>query len=219
MLTLPSHLVDQTNWLEMENTQVAKLRGNRDVLNMIEVLDLSHSYVDFISEQFLEQVNHSKTLRSLDLRQNRLTKIPKTMAQIQNLERLWLSGNLIHCDCSMTWMIKWLNDFKRPTGEHVIADYQDIKCQSGMMTGLPICVLTEVIMGCYPAKLSIAQKVGIGVGAGIALILMIGIFFMAKNPREIKFLMFYYLKVDTVPKDDKNENVDSMEYDAFFCYR
>ena len=48
---------------------------------------------------------------------------------------------------------------------------------------------------------------------------MICIFFVAKNPREIKFLMYCYLKVDTVPKDDRDENVDNMEYDAFFCYR
>ena len=219
MFTVPSHLVNQTNWLEMENTQVTKLLGNREVLNMIELLDLSDSNVDFISEEFLDQINHSKTLKSLDLRQNRLTKIPKTMAQIQNLTRLWLRGNPIHCDCSMAWMIKWFNNFKRATGEHVIADYQDIKCQSGSMKGLPIYVLTEVVMGCYPAKLSTAQKVGIGVGTGIALILMICIFFAAKNPREIKFLMYYYLKVDTVPKDDRDENVDNMEYDAFFCYR
>ena len=115
-------------------------------------------------------------------------------------------------------MIKWLNNFKRPTGEHVIVDYQDIKCQSGSMKGLPIYVLTEVIMGCYPAKLSTAQKVGIGVGTGIAFILMICVLYMAKNPREVKFLMYYYLKVDTIPKDDKDENVDNMEYDAFFCY-
>ena len=87
MFTLPSHLVNQTNWLEMENTQVTKLLGNREVLDMIELLDLSDSNVDFISEEFLDQINHSKTLKSLDLRQNRLTKIPKTMAQIQNLDK------------------------------------------------------------------------------------------------------------------------------------
>ena len=70
-----------------------------------------------------------------------------------------------------------------------------------------------------PCKAVNSSKVGIRVGTGIALILMICIFFVAKNPREIKFLMYYYLKVDTVPKDDRDENVDNMEYDTFFCYR
>ena len=40
MFTLPSNLVNQTNWLEMEKTQVTKLLGNREVLDMIELLDL-----------------------------------------------------------------------------------------------------------------------------------------------------------------------------------
>ena len=42
------------------------------------------------------------------------------------------------------------------------------------------------------------------------------IFLAARNPREAKFYMYYYLKVDTVPKDDKNEKLENMQYDAFF---
>ena len=42
---------------------------------------------------------------------------------------------------------------------------------------------------------------------------------MKRKSREVKFFMFYYLKLDTVPKDEENENLERIEYDAFFCYR
>ena len=98
-------------------------------------------------------------------------------------------------------------------------DYEDVKCNSGKMIGLPIYVLTEVIMGCYPAKLTLGQKLGIGIGAALGFVMLILVFLVARHPREVKFYMYYYLKVDTVPKDDKNENLENMQYDAFFCYR
>ena len=101
------------------------------------------------------------------------------------------------------------------SGEHIVADYHDMLCHSGMMVGTPIHLLTEVEMGC----ISSAWEIGVGVGVGITLLFMIGVIITTKNSREVKFFMFYYLKLDTVPNDDQNENLEMMEYDAFFCYR
>ena len=51
------------------------------------------------------------------------------------------------------------------------------------------------------------------------IVIIVLVTIIAKNSREAKFFMYYYLKLDTVPKDDKDDNVDNMQYDAFFCYR
>ena len=216
---LPPLLLNHTNWLAMENTHINKLDGEPYISNTFEFLDLKQSDVAVISEKFLEQVNQSKTLKWLDLRENKLKAIPQRMAQLRNLEKIWLSINPIHCDCKMTWMIGWLNNFTTVTGKHVIMDYQDVKCNSGKMKGLPIYVLTEVLMGCYSAKLTLGQKLGIGIDAALRFVMLILVFLVARNPREVKFYMYYYLKVDTVPKDEENENLNNMQYDAFFCYR
>ena len=109
----------------------------------------------------------------------------------------------------MTWMIGWLNNFTTPKGKRIIVDYKDIYCQSGMMKDLPIYILNEVTMGCYPPKLTTIQKIGIALGAGAGLVIILVILLVSRNPREVKFLMYYYFKLDTVPKDDKNENVDT----------
>ena len=99
-------------------------------------------------------------------------------------------------------------------------DYQSLKCNSGKMIGEPIFKLNEVKMGCFPKQWTTLQKIGVSIGGGMAiLIITCLVFWMLRNSREAKFFMFYYLQLDTVPKDDTDENVDNMEYDAFFCYR
>ena len=219
LTSLPATLLNHTDWLVMEHTPVNGIDGKSYVPDMIQFLDLKQSDVEVISGKFLEQVNQSQRFKWLDLRGNNLKTIPKTMGQLRKLEKIWLSDNPIHCNCKMTWMIGWLYNFTTASGEHVIVDYQYVKCSSGKMKGLPIYVLTDVLMGCYPAKLTLGQKLGISIGACVGFLMLILVFLVARNPREVKFYMYYYLKIDTVPKDDKNENVDNMVHDAFFCYR
>ena len=103
-------------------------------------------------------------------------------------------------------------------GKHIIADYKDVKCHDGPVAGRPIYTLNPVDMNCFPSTYmwTTWQKVGVGVGSAVSiLIIALLIVVKVKGSREVKFLMYYYLKLDTLPKDDKNENVDNMEYDAF----
>ena len=87
------------------------------------------------------------------------------------------------------------------------------------MKGKLLYLLDQVEMGCFPSKWTIWQKVGVGMGAVIAVAAVTISIIATKRSREVKFLMYYYLRLDTVPKDDKNENVNNMKYDAYFCYR
>ena len=66
----------------------------------------------------------------------------------------------------MTWMIGWLNNFTTSAGEHVVQDYQDLRCHSGAAMEMPIYKLNEIIWGCYSKGLTIWQKVLIGTGSG-----------------------------------------------------
>ena len=142
------------------------------------------------------------------------------MANLTHLKKIWLGGNPFYCDCSMAWTIKWLNKFTNLMGDHIIVDYKNVKCHNAPVTGRTIYQLTAVEMDCFPKELAMWQKVAVGSGSSVAIVIItLLIVVKMKGSREVKFLMFYYLKLDTVPKDDKNENVDNMEYDAFLCYR
>ena len=184
------------------------------------------SYTNMISfdNNDLKHISKSaayfSNIKYLDLRNNRMTLLPKFFKQLNNLEKIWLSGNKFHCDCSIIWMIDWLNNYTTTFREHIVIDYKDVKCYSGKQKGRSIYLLNEVILGCYPNKWSLKEKALVGVGTATAL-LIIGVLLsiMAKRSREVKFFMYYYLKLDTVSKDDKDENLTNIEYGAFFCYR
>ena len=207
---LPSHLkteiLNYSNMLVIHNTYLTNLCGLFPYLKIFSYLDFRKNNISSICESLA----------------NKLLYIVKSSNQMtsRHLSQIWLSGNPFHCNCEMTWMIGWLNNFTTITGEHIVVDYKHLKCHSGMMVGKKIYQLDKVAMGCFPPKMTLWQKIGIGITAGAAfLIITIMIIWNFKRSREFKFLMYYYLKLDTVPQDDKDENVDNMEYDAFFCYR
>ena len=188
-------------------------------LKDISVLNLESNKISGICDLFWKQIRNYTKLYSLNLAANHLIKIPQHATNLNKLHEVFLSGNPFHCDCDMTWMINWINNDTAVPLKHLISDYRNMKCHSGKMIGKPIYQLDKVDMECYPYKLSTTQKVGIGAGAVVVVWVFILVILISKRSREVKFFMFYYLKLDTVPKDDKNEDLTNMEYDGFFCFR
>ena len=216
----PSTIHDNTNWLVVENTNITNLHETMDYFKEIWSLSLHKNKISSIWESFWQQMIEYRNIKRLNLSRNKIVSISQKVKEMFWLENIWLAGNPFHCNCEMTWMIGWINNFTTSSGEHTVVDYQDVKCHSGMMIGTPIYKLKEVEMGCFPNRMTLRQKVGIGMGSGIAILLIITLVtWILKRSREFKFFMYYYLKLDTVPKDDKDEYVENMEYDAFFCYR
>ena len=217
---LPLSVPNYTDWAWLENNKIKTLLGNAKYLNRISHLNLRHNILSLLPDSFITEIHQSENLKQLNLAHNEFTHLSVSVQKLTNLKKIWLGGNPFHCDCEMIWMIGWLNNFTTITREHVIVDYEDITCQSGMMKGKPIYKLNDVEMGCFPRTLTLWQKVGIGLGGGIAALTITSlIIWTLKRSRQFKFFVYYYLKLDTVPKDDKDENVDNMEYDAFFCFR
>ena len=212
-----------TDWLVMENDQLTELSGSHNYLGKIWSLDLRKNKIETISEFFIEQLEKGKSVKWFNLAENSLTRIPSKIQSLNFLQKVKLHGNPFHCDCDMTWMIGWLNNFTLPSREHVIVDYKQLKCQSGMMVGKPMYKLDKVEMGCFPPELTLWQKIVIAVAALVAGIIIITLIVLViKRSRDIKFFLYYYCKWCTcfgVPRDDKNEKLDNMEYDAYLSYR
>ena len=150
---LPTSVPNDTQWLVMDNDQVSKLSTPYGYFDKIWFLNLRDNAVDYISDDFLDGLKTmQQQLRWLDLRNNKLEMIPRKIKELTFLEKVWLNGNPIHCDCRMLWMIGWLNNFTLPNRKHVIVDYTDITCSTGKMAGIPLFVLDEVTMGCFPKQ-------------------------------------------------------------------
>ena len=139
---------------------------------------------------------------------------------MSSIKKLKLGDNPFHCNCDMTWMIGWLNINRT---KDIVDDYTKIICDNGKFRGMPVYLLNLVDMGCFPSKWTNLQKIGVGIGAGISLLIIVSLAVLVlKKSREIRFFLYYYCKwciCFGVPRDNKNEKFDKMEYDAYLSYR
>ena len=221
--SLPSSVPHSTDWLVMKSDPITKLSASYGYLDRLKFLNLENSNIRSISKTFLHSLQRNRNLTWINLAGNKLVSLPQKVQDLVLLEKVWLGGNPFHCDCSMTWMIGWLNNFTSQYGNHVIVDYKFVKCASGLMVGRAICNLNKVDMGCFPRKWTIWQKVGVGIGAAVATLIILALtVVIIKRSRDIKFFFHYYFKWWTcfgVPKDDTDEDLSGIEYDAYLSYR
>ena len=152
--TLPVSVPNFTDWVWLENNKIQNLHGNMSYLKSIGYLNVNSNKITIMNGCFMSALLQSQTLKWLNLAFNDITNLPVNVQNLTHLEKIWLSGNPFHCDCEMTWMIGCLNNFTKPSKEHVIVDYQDIKCHSGKMKGKPIYKLNVVKMGCFPSRMT-----------------------------------------------------------------
>ena len=147
---LPLNLPNFTDWFILENNDIRNLHRFHTYLAKISFFNLKGNKISCITTLFLRNLSESKSLKWLDLSDNNLKHLPPEVQELTNLEKIWLRGNPIHCDCDMTWMINWINKFIPKTGERLVVDYAQVKCHSGEMHGKPIYQLNKVDLGCYP---------------------------------------------------------------------
>ena len=187
---LPVSVPNYTDWVWLENNNVDYLSPSYYICD-IKFLNLKHNKITSLSLHFMDSVFESETIRWMDLSRNSIVTLPYKIQSQIHLQKIWLAGNPFHCDCSMTWMIGWLNNFTTSTKEHVIRDYQKLKCHSGRMKGSQIYLLNEVELGCFPNIWTTWQKAGVGIGSGSSAIIIITLSTLVmKRSRDIKF--FFY---------------------------
>lgn len=186
-----------------------------DIPKHTDTFIFTGSNISTVSRKFIEQLSFHKSLETIDLRQNKIRQIEYSkQINMSNIKELFLSGNPFHCDCEITWMIPWLNNFS-----NIVKDYKQVKCGKGRFKGIPVHVLTDVALGCYPHNLTLSQKVAIATSILVIVVVFAIITIVLKRSKEVKFLLFYYLSVNTIPKQNKTEKIENKEFDAFFCYR
>ena len=200
---LPSSTPNLTSWMVFLKTSITGVCNYYPYMDHLKGLDLRYNKISTICEQFANDLE--------DERKNSTNK--------HKLNKIWLGDNPYQCDCDMTWMITWLNNFTTIAGNNIIVDYQNLSCHSGMMTGKQIYLLDTVDMGCYSSKWTLGQKIGVGIGTFAAVVIIVVILLTTVLKREVKFMMYYHLNLENfIPHDDKNEKLNKLKYDAFFCF-
>ncbi len=203
------------NIFTCSNPSLTKLPTAPQLTNTILLMNTK---VKYISQNAIAAMKPIQSLRKINMSNNLIERVSNQIQYLKQVEEIWLGGNPIKCESEMIWMIPWLNTVHNITRKLIVKDFDEVKCSNGRFRGLPIHLLTVIKQGCYPHKLTAGQTAGVSVaGAFFVLVFCITVIVL-KNPREVKFYMYYYLRLNTVPKDDKNEDVTNMEYDAFLCF-
>ena len=120
--TLPSLVPNFTDLVVLKHNNIRHVGDYFTYFDRIRYLDLANNQIISINDSFLSRLKNSKMLVWLNLTENELRSIPEKFQDLTELDKLWLGGNPIHCDCSMAWMIDWLNNFTTPFRQHIIVD-------------------------------------------------------------------------------------------------
>ncbi len=141
-----------------------------------------------------------------------MVEIPKalTYKMVNHLDKLWLKGNPLECNCEMTWLIDWLSN----GGKHIVQDYQEVTCIQGMQIGQPIYMVKPLDMGCYFRNTTLFITMLL-LGIITFLVITMGLIVRSADFRWVIYRNFGKLVGDP----DKDENIDAMEFDAFVSFR
>ena len=194
---------------------IPELCGREYYFRTVFSMDLSDNLITKMCD---DTVSFMKTgsIIELNIANNDITWIPSELSNISTLQSVMLSGNSYICNCKMTWMIQWLS--KRTTsGERIVKDYKNVFCDSGMLVGKQIYKLSLEEMGCYPHKLSLGEKITIGIFGALIVGIVIAIIAISRRWNEVKWLLYLYFNI--LDKSNDNEDLPGKKYDAFVSYR
>ncbi len=203
------------NVFECNNVSISKFPG---LPALTQKIVFRATELNEITAKDVAKITGTQSVNTLNLTENKIRRISEQVKNLKNVEQIWLGGNPIECNCDMVWMIGWLNTRVNSSQESLVRDFRDVHCSNGKFGGLPIYLISTTLLGCYPHSWTTSQKVGLTFGALIVGLLFGVIIIVVRRPKEVKFLLYYYLRMDTIPRDESSEDVTNKEYDAFFCY-
>ena len=138
-----------TTWLIADSNEIDYLCPKSSVKNLAHI-SIQTSHINSICEDFFSKLVNEKTLTSLNLAHNNISRFSKYIQNINSLQEVYLAGNPIDCNCDMMWFAQWLNSTATPSGVRIVKDYKGIKCFGGEWDGVTVSDLDERAMGCIP---------------------------------------------------------------------
>ena len=126
--TFPELVPNSTDWVIVTRNNLHNLQNVCPCLKNVKYIDMSFNNINFISDQAMMALLNNTS--HLNLQNNNLQYLPKSITKADASTELLLSGNPYKCGCHMIWMRNWLVEHKN------IHDYKDIVCVHGRMKGI-----------------------------------------------------------------------------------
>ena len=120
-------MLDDTDWLLLSGNNLGSLNKATNYLNDITLLNLSSSYITDIDDTVMAIT--AKSVKNFDIRKNQLKTLPRTIRNVNESSKFWISDNPYECNCDMIWMKDWLVDTNN------IQDKDNVTCSAGKMKG------------------------------------------------------------------------------------
>ncbi len=212
---LPPQVPVFTSWIIIQNTNITQLCGIYPYLN--KPTNMSYLSITFgplwnFCDDTLEQILHKSSIKWLNIMNNNISKVPFALSSASDhLDRLWMKGNPLVCNCGMIWLIDWLSGH----GKYIVRDYQDVTCEKGKEIGKPVYLLKPVEeMGCTQGNDKLIFLAIFGAITVLSVAMLVPLI------RYLDMRWFVYQNFGTFLGDpDANENIDVLQYDAFLSFR
>ncbi len=220
---LPMTIPYLTQWVIITNSKVQSLCGIYSYFNessTVTRLSITLTNLTMVCEATLAKILKTPNIKYLDLANNNLRNLPHLWLNQRDyfLEKLWLGGNPIECQCEMFWLVDWLRNSTNSSGQKLVQDYMNVTCTYGQAIGTPIYKLTQVSMGCYPKNIPKWIIVAATCIGAVILTIVVNILLIHHYRLLIRWLI--YKKFDKLVGDpDRNEDITQIEFGAFLSFR
>ncbi len=212
-----------TDWLIIKkiytnNFCISYLYSN-PIVGRVSHLRIESSNISNICHDTLQSILSSPNLTEISVVNNSFTKFSLTWKTHSSyVERLWLGGNPIDCNCDMLWMMDWLENSTGASGKRLVQDYQDVICATGPEAGTPVYRLDKVKLKCYPKEIPIWIIIVASSVSAVILITVVTILMIHRYRRLIWWLI--YKNFDKMLGDsDRDEDITDTQFDAFISFR
>ena len=135
---LPLQMPENTHEVLLDETLITSLCPMTTASwQDVKRISISSSKVAYICDSFIDALADERNLKSIALDRNQLTHLPRKFPSLNFTQKITLRENPLHCDCSMIWMIV----HRKEHGLHLLHDFNDVRCLSGMWIDKPISEL------------------------------------------------------------------------------
>ena len=124
---LPKNVLPYTEQLLMSGNNIGNINRVEKYMQNIIYLDLNKSRVSSVSDDAM--ILMLQNLKTLNLANNILEILPRSITKAKNDTKLWISNNSYDCNCDMMWMRDWLVKVTN------VVDKEQVVCRSGKMIG------------------------------------------------------------------------------------
>ena len=138
---LPASLPPTTNWLIVSTNSIRFLDAKIFLgQKHLTKTNARSNKITNLTDNFLAS---AKGLTSLDISYNNINSLPKSLTQLTTLQKIWMAGNELKCQCDNIFIGDWIVN-----NSNIVKDHDKVQCQMPDETWIPVIEMDEGNLGC-----------------------------------------------------------------------